>query len=132
MLDGRQRQAVDANYVRDHYLQSFAILLCIGQGHLIRQFQKEDALQDQKLPHRTQPSDFPSTDPGVFEEFQAKQWQFCAPTLKYGMDAHFKDDDILPILRREQIGEGGSAIVYKIVLDDEYNALSPRSLDKPV
>ena len=124
--------AVDPNYVRDHYLQSFATLLCIGQGHLIYHFQQYNSLRDQKLPHRARPDDFPFTTPDIFEEFKNAQWQFCASKLEYGMNDRFKEEDILPIIRKEEIGQGGSAIIYKIVVDASYNFLRPRSPVIPV
>lgn len=42
------------------------------------------------------------------------------------MNDRFKEEDILPITRKEKIGEGGSAIIYKIVVDENYNSLRPR------
>ena len=125
VLDSQERPALDANYVRRHYLQSFAILLCIGEGRMIHHFQQHSSLRDLKLPHRTPPSEFPFTIPGKFEDFKKEQWQFCASPLEYGMNDRFKEEDILPIIRKEKIGEGGSAIVYKIVVDEGYNSLRP-------
>ncbi len=124
--------AVDPNYVRDHYLQSFATLLCIGQGPLICHFQQYNSLRDQKLPHRSRPDDFPITTPDIFEDFKNAQWQFCASKLEYGMNDRFKEEDILPIIRKEEIGSGGSAIIYKIVVDAEYNSLRPQGSVIPV
>ena len=132
VLNSKQRPAVDANYVRDHYLQSFATLLCIGQGSWIYHFQQYHSLRDQKLPHRTRPDVFPITIPDIFEKFKDAQWQFCVPTLEYNMNERYKEEDILPIISKEKIGEGGSAIVYKIVVDDSYNGLRPRDHGLPV
>lgn len=132
VLDGNDRSAVDPNYIRSHYLQSFAILLCIGEGRMIQHFQQQSSLRDQKLPHRTKPDDFPFTSPDKFEEFKHEQWQFCASSLEYGMSHRFKEEDILPIIRKEKIGEGGSAIIYKIVVDESYNSLRPRGHVIPV
>ena len=132
VLNSPQRPAVDANYVRDHYLQSFATLLCIGQGALIYRFQQYHSLRDEKLPHRTRPDGFPITVPDIFEEFKDAQWQFCVPTLEYNMNDRYKEEDILPIITKEKIGEGGSAIVYKVVVDDSYNRLRPRDHGIPV
>lgn len=132
VLSSKQRPAVDANYVRDHYPQTFATLLCIGQGCMIHHFQQYKSLRDQKLPYRTRPDDFPFMTPDVFEEFKNAQWQFCASKLEYGMNDRFKEEDILPIIRKEKIGEGGSAIIYKIVVDENYDSLRPRGHVMPV
>lgn len=131
VLDSRHRSSVTRDYVRDHYLRTFAILLCIGQGGSIYYFQQHSSLRDDKLPFRNRPSDFPVLQPDIFEDFKNAQWQFCASKLEYDMSDRFKEEDILPITRKEKIGEGGSAIVYKIVIDEEYNSLRPRSNIRP-
>ena len=99
---------------------------------MIQHFQQYETLRDQKLPHRTRPDDFPFTKPHKFEEFKNEQWQFCASNLEYGMSSRFKEEDILPITRKEKIGEGGSAIIYKIVVEETYNSLQPRGHTVPV
>lgn len=125
LLTSDERPAVDPNYVREHYLQSFAILLCIGEGRFIHYFQQYKSLRDQKLPYRSPPDDFPFMKPEKFEEFKREQWQFCASKLEYSMNDRFKEEDILPIIRKEKIGEGGSAIIYRIVVAEDYNLLRP-------
>ena len=132
VLGSRQRLSVDPNYVREHYLQSFATLLCIGEGPSIHHFHQYKSLRDEKLPFHTRPDDFPITTPDKFEEFRKAQWQFCASKLEYGMNDRYKEEEILPITHREKIGEGGSAIVYKIVVDETYNALRPSGHPMPV
>ena len=132
VLISQQRPAVDPNYVRTHYLQSFATLLCIGQGFMIHHFQQYQSLSDLKLPHRTRPDDFPYTSPDKFNEFKDAQWQFCVPNLEYNMGVRFKEEDILPIISKEEIGHGGSAVIYKIVVDDNYNSLRPHGHVIPV
>lgn len=119
------RPSVEANHVRQHYLQTLATLLCIGEERMIEQFQKHKSLRDQMLPHRLQPHDFPFMASYKFEEFKKAQWQFCVSKLEYGMNEHFKEDDILPIILKEPLGEGGSANIYKIVVDGYYNSLHP-------
>lgn len=132
VLTSEDRHTVDERYVRGHYLQSFATLLCIGYGNLIGLFQQYGSLRDENLPHCRKPYGFPFTTPDAFEAFRKEQWQFCAPKLEYNMSVSFKEDDILPIIRKEKIGEGGSAIVYKIVVDADYNALLPSDQKLPV
>ena len=125
IFDNGQGPRVNANYIRDHYLRSFAILLCIGEESKIHHFQQYDSLNDEKLPHNSRPEDYPHATPDKFEEFRKEQWQFCASKLKYNMGVHFKEEHILPIIHKKQIGTGGSSIVYKIVVDEEYNQLRP-------
>lgn len=132
VLSSHERPAVDPNYVREHYLQSFATLLCIGEGHLINHFQQYNSLRDQKLPFRTRPDDFPFTTPSKFDDFKNAQWQFCVPKLESGMNDRFKTEDILPITRKDKIGEGGSAIIYKIVVAEDYNSLRLHEHAPPV
>ena len=132
VLDERERPAVDPNYVREHYPQSFATLLCIGEGRMIHHFQQYKTLRDGKLPYHNRPDDFPVTTPDMFEDFKRAQWQFCASKLEYGMNDRFKEEEILPITYKEEIGSGGSAIIYKIVVEENYNALRPRGPIIPV
>ena len=132
VLDSNHRPAVDPDYVREHYLQSFAILLCIGAGRFINHFRKYHSLRDQKLPYHTKPDNFPFTTPDIFEDFKQKQWQFCASKLEYTMDSCFKEEEILPITHKTPIGEGGSAIIYKIVIEEDYNSLRPSGHVIPV
>ncbi|KAL8718573.1 MAG: hypothetical protein Q9225_004303 [Loekoesia sp. 1 TL-2023] len=124
VLDDHHRPSVGAAYVREYYLTSFANLLCIGEGHLIYHFQQYRSLRDDKLPYEIKPNPFPHTDdPEVFEKFKAAQWQFCAMSLQYDMKDRLGTQEILPIVSKEQIGEGGSAIIYKIVVHESYNSL---------
>ena len=123
------RQDVDAQYVLDFYLRPFAILLCMGEGGLIQHFVKYSKLRDGGLPFDTKPVDFPCTeDEHLFEKFKKSQWQFCAADLHWNMNAWLKEEEILPILRMDEIGAGGSATVYKIVIEEEYNTLVPKGL----
>lgn len=118
------RAAVSADYVREHYLRTFATLLCIHKGHWIYHFQQFRSLRDEKLPYHTQPDDFPDDD-HMFKNFKNAQWQFCAMTLQYDMKDRFREQEVLPIIHKGQIGEGGSATVHKIVVDDSHNLLRP-------
>ncbi|KAL8934995.1 MAG: hypothetical protein Q9211_004940 [Gyalolechia sp. 1 TL-2023] len=124
VLDYQHRAAVGVEYVREHYLLAFATLLCIGEGRLIYHFQQHRSLRDEKMPFDTQPTAFPHTDdPKTFERFQEMQWQFCAMRLEYDMKDRLRSHEVLPIISKEKIGEGGSAIIYKIVVYEPYNFL---------
>lgn len=133
-LFGREAsRGIDADGVREHYLRPLAILLAIGQGPMIKHFVQYRSLQDHRLPYRTPPQDFPfSSDPEFFQRFHNQQWQFCAADLEYNMNLHLHQEEILPITYKEEIGHGGNGIIYKIVVDEEYNKLVPQRWKMPV
>ena len=127
------RPAPDAERIQRHYLRSFAILLSAGGGRMIYHFVNYQALRDQYLPFYNEPKNFPkSATTKIFDTFQSKQWQFCAVNLEYDMTDDLGEDDILPILSKEEIGDGGSATTYKITVDKEYSSLSPAKHDDSV
>lgn len=124
---------LDAEVIREHYLRPLAILLLIGEGRMIKHFIRYQSLQDHHLPYRTRPNDFPfSSDPSLFQRFYNQQWQFCATYLEYNMNLHLQKEDILPITHKEKIGSGGNAIIYKVVVEKEYNKLVPPRWKTPV
>ena len=116
----------DANYITKHYLRPFAILLCIGAGRMIHHFVEHQSLVDHLLPFRDKPSTFPALTSGeLFAAFRREQWAFCAVKLDYNIGAHLEVEEILPITTKEEIEEGGSAITYKIIVDEDYDELVP-------
>ncbi|KAL9611816.1 MAG: hypothetical protein Q9167_003584 [Letrouitia subvulpina] len=121
------KPAPDAEYIQKNCLRSFAILLAIGYGRIIFFFAQHPNLHDQHLPHLKEPQDFPSlTKVNLFSHFYEKQWAFCAQTMKYDMGYRLPPDIILPILNMDVIyQEGGSATMYKIQVDEDYNELQP-------
>lgn len=124
---------VEAQTVREHYLRTLAILILIGKGHMIKHFVRYHSLKDERLPFRTRPEDFPhSSDAKFFDKFRRKQWQFCVTDLEYNMDLHLHKEEILPIVEKEEIGRGGNATVFKIVIASEYNKLVPHHMMTPV
>ena len=117
--------APDPDRVRTNYLRPFAILLSAGLGRLIRHFVNH-RYDDNHLPFPNKPGDFPqSATQDLFNEFCKKQWQFCAMQLDYDMTDILAKDCILPILKKEKIESGGSAILHKITVDADYNKLIP-------
>ncbi|KAL9604134.1 MAG: hypothetical protein Q9219_000722 [cf. Caloplaca sp. 3 TL-2023] len=126
-------KVIDAETVRNHHLRSFSILLLIGHGKMIEYFVKYRSLQDHQLPYQTRPKDFPhsSWDQNFFDRFYDNQWQFCPMSLEYNMDLHLEKEEILPILHKEELGRGGDAIAYKIVVDSEHNKLVPKQSSVP-
>lgn len=110
--------------IYDQYMRVFSILLCIGHGNFITYFVLFESLQDTKLPFDSVPSHFPkSADGDLFKCFRERQWEFCCPTFSYDMQIHFQPERILPIIGRERITSGGSAIIYKVHIEDGYNDL---------
>ena len=116
----------DADNIRDRYLRPFVILLFLGQGEMIYHFVNHRHLQDPHLPFRALPHKFPSSTTGnLWEAFEREQWAFCAMDLEYNMDYHLSTDEILPIVHKERLGEGGSAVTHKITVHPDYDSLSP-------
>ena len=116
----------DADYIRNRYLRPFVILLCVGQGRMIYHFVEHESLQDPHLPFRALPQGFPSsTTCKLWETFEREQWNFCAMGLEYNMSYHLGTDDILPIVHKERLGEGGSAVTHRITVHPDYDSLAP-------
>ena len=65
-----------------------------------------------------------------FESFQASQARFCAPTLAEGCYYDFDEDDILPYLEKQLIGEGSVAKVYRVKVHASHDFM--RRLDAHV
>ncbi|KAL9036137.1 MAG: hypothetical protein Q9180_004472 [Flavoplaca navasiana] len=126
LFDNTNQSPPHAERVRSNYLRPFAILLAIGYGSMIRHFVERRELQDKSLPFPAEPEDFPKTSThNLFQAFRNEQWQFCALPLEYDMRDDLADEYILPITAKEEISGGGSAILYKITVDEVYNKLKP-------
>lgn len=126
LFNDSDKYVPDAELIRKRYLRPFAILLSISNGRMIYQFVEHINLQNDFLPFHIKPHGFPSsTNCDLFEEFRRAQWEFCPVKLDYDTSCRLETDEIIPINRKEKIGDGGSAIIYKIVLDKEYDNLIP-------
>ncbi|KAL6716241.1 hypothetical protein ACLMJK_005807 [Lecanora helva] len=120
-------EAPQASFVQRKYLRPFAILLSIGHGHLISDFVQHDSLEDQKLPFDQRPANFPEENNHIlWELFYQRQWTYCPRELNYEMSTGLHKDTILPFQIECEIGpgRGGSAYIYKIHVDNEYNQLN--------
>ncbi|KAM3071948.1 hypothetical protein ACMFMG_008416 [Clarireedia jacksonii] len=110
-----------------NYSKSFCILLLIGKAKYILHFVEHSSLIDAHLPFSTEPPPykFPTdTEDNCFlERFCERQWIFCAPRLEICNKKTWEDNRILPIIRKEILDTGGSAKVFKIELQPEYNRL---------
>jgi len=122
---------VDPDDILQNYIAVFCILVELGRGTFVEHFSSWD-LSDMKLPFdpgQSPPAHFPivSDNPRFFHAFCDMQWKYCAPEFKYPMmNIHFEDQRILPIVSKELIAGGGSALLYRIRLHPWYNRLDPR------
>lgn len=126
---------VDPETIRKKYTKVFLILLLTGNGRFIAWFVRHDSLCDRYLPFRSRPAGFPNstTNGDFFPSFCREQWAFCARIFQFGIHQHFDAKDlILPIISKEKLGGGGSAIVHKINLHPAYNKLGRESLPRDV
>ena len=121
----------DAETIRESHLKVFCILLSIAKGRYITHF-IENWLTDSKLPHQDRPKFFPvdSRDAKFWESFYDRQWEFSVTKFAYNTGLHFDARWILPIIEMEEMGGGGSAVIYKIKLHEDYDSLAQHvSLD---
>ena len=122
---------VDPNVISKDYAKVFLILLLINHARYITHFVQYDSLSDLRLPFETRPSGFPRPtpeDPDFFDSFHRLQWQFCAPILHDSLNRRFEAEEVvLPIIRKDVLGAGGSATTYKIQLHPAYDRLKPES-----
>lgn len=107
-------------------IRVFSILLLIGKGNFIAHFVQHDQLCDSKLPFFSRPPHFPPTanDDAFFASFFKSQWQFCPHTFQRGaIDVQIDKECILPIVDMKKLGDGGSALTYKVKLYPAYDNL---------
>ncbi|PVH88884.1 hypothetical protein DL98DRAFT_565731 [Cadophora sp. DSE1049] len=122
---------VDPDDILQNYIAVFCILVELGKGTFVEHFSSRD-LSDLRLPFdpgQSPQTHFPTItdDPNFFRAFCDMQWKYCAPEFKCPMmNIHFEDQRILPIVSKELIAGGGSALLYRIRLHSLYNRLDPR------
>ena len=127
----------DAELIQNHYIRTFAILLDIGQGHMISQFlEKSTSFKDQRLPFDRHPDGFPqSTGCDLLGLFWRKQWKYCPVDMIRSMSNSMDEHSILPFcIDGDRVDSGGSANVYMINVDPDYNHLSYTNsiVDSPI
>ena len=126
---------VDGSIVQDSYLKTFCILLSIGAARYIRHFCEHRSLSDLRLPyhHESKPHEFPisPSTQSLWDDFCEKQWVFCAAEMKYKINDSLEPSRILPIVERQILGQGGSAVISKIVLHKSFNKLRDGSSTVP-
>ena len=139
LVDAATQHSGNPHYdsVVRHCPRVFAILANIGQQQYIPDFVSKHDLHDNKLPFgREAFSAFPRLEGGATfkERFEEEQWRFCVERLSYDFDSvDFHGHEILPIKHVNNIAEGASAIVRKIVVHEDYDALRRvRSAPQPL
>jgi hypothetical protein len=109
----------------DHcYTRIFAILLLIEQPWLIVEFLDKPNLSDHSGPFygENPPPEFP--EGANWEEFKKQQWQFFAHSFnRHGRDLKIDSNVPLPFVAVSRISSGGSAHIYKVTVEPEYNAM---------
>ena len=129
LVDAATRHSGNPHYdsVVRHCPRVFCILVNIGQQQFIPDFVSKNDLHDDNLPFGPRAfSAFPRLKGGTtFEEqFAEEQWRFCVEKLSYDFDpVDLHGHEILPIKHVKDIAEGASAIVRKIVVHADYDAL---------
>lgn len=115
----------NANLICTDYLITFVILLSIGLGRDIEFFVHHEPLADIHLPHIEKPKHWPFTrNEDDFRRFRDKQWRFLPAKFRLNMDVQYDESFILPIIEKENVDDGGgTAIVRRIVIHDDYNEL---------
>ena len=133
LLGRATSNTINPDTIRNFYPRTFAILLLIGEGHLIEHFVQYSGLADSHLPHEKLPAHFPfDPRPDLFQRFFNQQWRFCALELRYNSNDHLSKERILPISGREELDRGGNAVIFKVEVDQEYNRLVPEGWSIPV
>jgi hypothetical protein len=118
---------VEPEEIWPNCIRVFSILLLSGKGSFIQHFVQHDQLWDAKLPFLTRPRHFPpaTDDDRFFKLFSEKQWQFCPYKFFHNeTHAHLEKECILPIIHKEQLGDGGSSHTYRIKLHPSYDNLT--------
>ncbi|RFU28626.1 hypothetical protein B7463_g7721, partial [Scytalidium lignicola] len=111
---------VDSAHIIRDYLRVICILLRIGKGRYIHYFTSYDGLSDKNLPF--DPDDrrrsFPQSADDFYLRFCKEQWTFCVPILHNVTDLRLESDRILPIIHKEKLNTGGSAVLHRIILHE--------------
>ena len=70
------------------------------------------------------------SDPGKATQFIRKQWTFLAPVFSENrLHRELDERTVLPFLRRDSIGKGGFAKVYKVKVHASHHTLSSTSTE---
>ena len=110
----------------DCSLLVFSILLKLGVGHLIDQFQKLDFVDNQipitrytlqtELSNRTH---LPNVEKLAIQ-FDEAQWQFCPAQFDLAVYKEHYEKRVIPICQKRPIGKGGTAEVWEISVQEHF------------
>ncbi|KAJ4356762.1 uncharacterized protein N0V89_004798 [Didymosphaeria variabile] len=119
-------------YPRDRCIIAFSILLEIGLGHWIHSVQQEDIV-DQLLPMQLgqledkfrhiveQGADTTRGKGADFaKQFDEAQWKYFPVMFTLDMDKNFSEKRVFPICKKKEIGRGGQARVFQILVQADY------------
>jgi len=119
VLQGSDFSSPPRDYVaaiRSGFLRVFCILVDIGYGRYFDWF-LQSGLDDLQLPFEERPSSFPTGGDAqaLWEKFEAAQWMFCAPPLRFFYrNRSFHSKLILPLVEVTHLGDGATASVYMV------------------
>jgi hypothetical protein len=100
----------------------FSILLELGEGNLIHALLKHD-YTDRKLPLDLAQLERNSTfkqNPGLSKRFNDTQWKYCPVRFELTGERDLTQDHIVPIFCKQRINEGGTAVIYEILVQEEF------------
>lgn len=113
-LSDPENLPVKTKVLLEKYSKVFAVLVRIGKGHYIPHFLENEELGDHQLPFSKRPAAFPSEAQDFFDDFYREQFRFCAAVFDGRAHHAFVPERIMPYLEKEEIGQGGSSVVYKV------------------
>ena len=124
IYSGREH-SVAVETVENWYIRAFTILILIGKGEYIEHFTQHPNLRDGPLPFLEQPAHFPidPIDPHFWSKFYQKQFAFYAHIFRPKDNLILENAIVLPIVSKDILGSGGSAVIYKIELHPFYDEL---------
>ena len=109
----------------DCSLLVFSILLELGVGNLVNQFQANE-LVDKKLPIRlwTLENNLDNMRLPNAKELAARfdevQWRFCPARFELGSNKEYQGKRIIPICQKRLINKGGTAQVWEISVQEQF------------
>ena len=106
-------------------LRTFAILLMLGQEHLIELFINYEEL-DSKLPFEKDGVEriTPLLPSRFWEE---TQWELCPHTFRTRLHRKIRSEEILPYVQEARLGEGAGGEIFKCTIAVEQQQFYPQT-----
>jgi hypothetical protein len=112
-----------ASLIQEENLKTFAILLSDGHQYQILEFLFR-RLNDDRIPYAEESLHFLSKVEA--RHFVQRQWEFIPVVLtRRAVHRKIQDEEILPFLKEEHVGEGGFGTVFKVKLYQPCQSLVP-------